>query len=142
MEHNRLASAFLDSLDALFDLDVVSELHNLSQGESFILNYLSRHPESATPGSISGAMKTSTARTAAALRSLEAKGCILRSIDKNDRRRVLVELTAFGSKKVEELRKNLYDGAVYALNALGDDAEEFIRLIDKLTDPTPAKKGE
>ena len=87
-------------------------------------------------------MKTSTARTAAALRSLEAKGCILRSIDKNDRRRVLVELTAFGSKKVEELRKNLYDGAVYALNALGDDAEEFIRLIDKLTDPTPAKKGE
>ncbi len=142
MEHNKLATAFLDSLDALFDLDVVSELHSLSKGESFILDYLSRHPDSATPGSISGAMKTSTARTAAALRSLEAKGCILRTIDQADRRRVLVELTSFGKSKVEELRKHLYDGAVYALNALGDDAEEFIRLIDKLTDPAPAQKDE
>ncbi len=138
MEHNKLASAFLSSMDALFNSDVVSNLHSLSQGESFILNYLQQHPESATPGSISGAMKTSTARTAAALKTLEAKGCILRTIDKNDRRRVLVELTAFGAKKVEELRKSLYDGAVYAINALGDDAEEFIRMIEKLADSTAA----
>lgn len=132
MDCLKLAAELLNSVGSFLSSKAVSGLYNMSQGESFILNYLLQHPDSVTPGIISDAMNTSTARTAAALRTLEAKGCILRTIDKTDRRRVFVELTTVGISKVEEMRKTVQEFAVDIIEALGDDAEEFIRLIDKI----------
>lgn len=132
VDYLKLASDLIDSVGNFWSSESVSCLHNMSQGESFILNYLLQHPDSVTPGIISDAMKTSTARTAAALRTLEAKGCILRTMDNEDRRRVFVELTSFGLQKVEELRQTLQGYAVQIIEALGDDAEDFIRMIDKI----------
>lgn len=133
-EKKELASSLLYGFAKLFDSAAIAGLYNMTRGESFILNYLLQHPESVTPGSISDAMKASTARTAAALRTLEAKGCILRTMDSRDRRRVFVELTTVGVKKVEEMRKAVYDGVLEMLNALGEDAQEFVRIIKKLAE--------
>ncbi len=134
MDSEALARELLQCVGEVWNSTAFSRIFSLSQGESFILNYLLQHPDSVTPGNISDAMKTSTARTAAALRTLEAKGCILRTIDRADRRRVFVELTNIGLKKVEELRSSIFSTATDIVNCLGDDAEEFIRLMEKLTE--------
>lgn len=132
-EKRELVPELLKGFSKLFDSVAISGLYSMTRGESFILNYLLQHPESVTPGSISDAMKASTARTAAALRTLEAKGCILRTVDSADRRRVFVELTTVGVKKVEEMRKAVYEAVTELLDALGDDAQEFVRIISRLS---------
>ena len=108
-------------------------LGDFNRGEFFILNYLHAHGGVACPSKVSDAMQTSTARTAAALKSLEHKGWITREPDEEDRRKKLVHLTPKGAEYIKTCREKVYRNILKLLNELGEeDAAEYIRITKKM----------
>lgn len=69
------------------------------------------------------------------LNSLEKDGCITRSIDASDRRRIEIRLTEKG-KKLVETHKIPYENFINELlTRLGDNyIRDFIKLINQFTD--------
>lgn len=65
-------------------------------GECYLVCYLREHEGRASPGKLAAASGRSTARIAAALNSLEAKGLVTRQTCGEDRRKVQVLLTPAG----------------------------------------------
>jgi len=108
------------------------------RGESFVLFYLWRQDKSTLPSDISAAMNVSSARIAAALNSLEGKGLVTRRIDTADRRRVLIDLTPAGEALADQRHQELLKNTTRLLELLGErDAEEFVRIWDRLTEIAP-----
>ena len=104
------------------------------RGEAFAIIYISKKSSGVLPGELSGEMSISSARIAAVLNSLENKGLITRRIDRDDRRRILVDLTAQGADLAKKYDDMAIDGAVRMLEALGEhDAGEFVRILGKLS---------
>ena len=55
--------------------------------------------------------------------------------DKNDRRRILVELTRAGQERVDEHGKKMLENMKGILDYLGEqDASEFVRILKRLAD--------
>lgn len=119
-----------------------SQLTQPLRGEKFVLHYLTHHANGdVTPSDISCAMNTSTARTAAALNSLEDKGLITRAINKNDRRQIIVQITEKGARYAKEIEMNFFKKAVQIFDAIGeDDAKELVRIIAKIASSYDEKK--
>lgn len=65
-------------------------------------------------------MEASSARVAAVLRSLEAKGMIERSVDDKDRRRILVSITDAGRALVQDRRCEIRDYFYQIILQLGE----------------------
>lgn len=134
MDYDILAEEFLRSLQKLRKARQKINISDCVQGESFILAYLYEKQGYVIPKDISTAMGISTARIAAVLNSLENKGFVSRIIDKTDRRRILVELTDEGLQFTKEQRAEIKEQTSRMLGLLGgQDAKEFIRLMNKLT---------
>lgn len=116
---------------------------NLSQGEYLVLRniWLSNHDLSGDSkyGNIKAAdlselLELSRPSITRILNDLERKGLITRNIDKNDRRRVHIELTNSGLKALETANSRLLHIAERLVVSLGDsDTDKLIELIDKLT---------
>jgi len=105
------------------------------RGENFVLTYIAQKGGGVLPGEISNEMAISTARIAAALNSLESKGLITREIDKNDRRRILVDLTPEGKDLAEKRKQMVISSAEDMLRWLGEeDAESFVRILGRLSE--------
>jgi len=103
------------------------------RGESFVIMLLSKKEARALPSEISGIMGISSARVAAVLNGLEHKGLITREIDRDDRRRILVELTPAGKEQAEQYDRMALEGATHMLEILGEeDAKELLRILKKL----------
>lgn len=69
------------------------------------------------------------------LNDLEHRGFITRSIDKEDRRSVKIELTEAGIRAIEKANRGILSIAERLVASLGDsDTDKLIELIDKLTE--------
>ena len=103
------------------------------QGEAHILFFIAAHGCGVLPGEIGSAMNVSSARVAQALNNMEHKGWIIRRIDPEDRRRILVSITPEG-KTVADMHHQAVVGLVAGmLRLLGErDAEEYVRITGKL----------
>ena len=133
MEYEQLAAEILDCVQRAeplkaFDVGMC--------GETFILRYVDEHQSaSVTPSQISGAMNVSSARIAAALNTLEKKGLVVRTFDKNDRRKTLVSLTEEGRAAAQKQKLSVLQKISYTLRLLGErDAEDFMRITRKLAE--------
>ena len=114
------------------------KINETMQGETFALLYILRRDGIVLPSEISDEMNISSARVAAILNNLEDKGLILRQIDKNDRRRILVDLTQDGIKLAENYNQMVVNLTVRMLELLGEyDATEFVRIMGKLAELAP-----
>lgn len=107
----------------------------LMRGEISVIYYFMEVSESvsASAGEISEFCGVSTARMANMLNSLEKKGFIIRTVDPDDRRKILVSLTeqgnSFGNEKRQEMRREL----AAMLQKLGEeDAAEYVRILKKI----------
>jgi len=108
-------------------------VNEVVQGSPFILQYLSKRKEAVLPSEISDKMEISTARIAVILNSLDKKGLINREINKNDRRQILVTLTAEGEEAAKKLVQEAEYHIIQMLQNLGEhDAGEFVRILNKL----------
>jgi len=138
LNYDDLAVELLEKMTALYKSKTHKHINEGLHGESFVLQYIALNGGSVLPGDISLAMKVSSARVAAALNSLENKGLITRQIDRNDRRKIIVEITQAGRDSTEKHRKNILQGASMFLGLLGeDDARDFVRLMGKVTAVMP-----
>ena len=81
MDYSALAAELLSFRTALHHLPAVRGLDEMSGGEYFVLHFLLRHGGTAGPSELSRSLYASSARIAALLKHLEAKGWIVRTPD-------------------------------------------------------------
>ncbi len=135
MNYSLTAERVIEKIAVLARTHPHKEMEGLLEGEMFIMNYLTFKAETASPGELSSALGTSTARIAAILNSLERKGWITREIDKNDRRRILVARTETGKQFIICKTTMIKKMAEKVLEELGEhDAKEAMRILDRLID--------
>jgi len=138
MDFTELAEQFLQNGYANMRHGPQRRIDESMRGEGFVLFYLASHGASVQPSDISAAMDVSTARIAAALNSLENKGLITRSIDKDDRRRILVDLTPQGKQLAEQRHQEILKHTTRMFELLGErDATQFVRIWHKLMKIAP-----
>lgn len=77
-------------------------MHQLSDTECMICSYIYSH-DNCSQDDVSVALKTDKTTVGKALMSLEAKGCVFRSQDNDDKRVKRLSLTDTGRKKISEL---------------------------------------
>ena len=139
MNYEELANQLLENSYKFRRNSHQAKIDESMRGEHFVLSYIDKMEGGVLPGEISNEMAISTARTAAALNSLENKGLIKREIDKNDRRRILVYLTPQGKELAEKRKRVVLESARNMLEWLGEeDAKEFVRIIGRFSE-FPAK---
>jgi DNA-binding MarR family transcriptional regulator len=130
----------LRAMSSNYGSGVLDRMALYSSGESFLLRLLAckdellPHAEGGVhPSELQKRMGTSSARVAAILRSLEKKGFITREVDHNDRRRVIVSITAEGrvhaDAEMDEMEAVIRE---IFLNLGEDDTNEFIRILDRV----------
>ena len=107
MDYTVLAREYMEVLFQMRNRKASKRITDSMHGEHVMLSYLSHHDGIGIPSEISSELGVSTARIAATLNSLETKGLITRRIDEQDRRRILVELTALGKEKESNHAKRI-----------------------------------
>lgn len=133
MDYSALAAELLSFRTALHHLPAIRGLDELSGGEYFVLHFLLRHGGTAGPSELSRSLYASSARIAALLKHLEAKGWIVRTPDAADVRRVDVVLTKAGAACIRERLSAVLDEVSGLLSALSpEEAAEYVRLQRKL----------
>jgi DNA-binding MarR family transcriptional regulator len=138
MEYEKLAVELLENMKALFRAKMHQRVNDAIGGEVFGLQYIAMKGGSVLPGEISSEMNVSSARVAAALNNLESKGLITRRTDKNDRRKVIVEITEEGRTSVDKHLSKITGGTAKLLEMLGEnDAREYVRITGRLKDIMP-----
>lgn len=133
MDYTELAKQFLNHTSQFRKGHHQQKIDKTMQGEAFVIMYISRRGGGVLPGEISNKMNITSARVAAALSSLENKGLITRTMDSNDRRKILVNLTTAGEELAESYEQKALENAKQMLELLGEqDALEFVRILGKL----------
>lgn len=133
MDINETATQLISSMQKLSRTIVSKQTADLARGELFALSYLYKRGTAVIPSEISAAMDVSTARVATLLNSLESRGLIVRSTDREDRRRVDVMLTPEGVKRVEQAR--ILEKMKILVEELGEeDALNFLRITERVID--------
>ena len=135
MDYKDLALEFIEVMNQTRRRSVPKQIDDSMRGEHFVLNYISEHEGNVIPGDISHEMGITSARIAAALNSLEKKGLILRRIDAEDRRRILIDMTEAGREQVKKHYQMLLDRTIEMLRYLGEeDAKTYIRIMKKMAE--------
>lgn len=133
MDYYELAGRLIDLRAKAPRNKMDRSISQMGQGEVFVLNYLSANGNEAYPKDISKAVRLTTARIAAILKSLEKQDLITKTKDSLDHRQAIVTLTEKGITIVEERRAALLQSTAKILEALGeDDAKAYVRIQEKL----------
>ncbi len=112
--------------------NMIDNVNRTNKGELFILQFLLMHKTEALPSELSAALNASTARISALLGALEKKGQIVRNIDINNRRNILVTITESGRIRAESELRKMKSSMTQVFTDMGEeDTEEFIRLTSK-----------
>ena len=135
MDYSELAFELLEKMQTLRKAKPQKNINDALHGEAFVLNFIAVHGDEALPGEISQEMDVSSARIAQALNSIERKGWITREIDRNDRRKIIVRLTAEGKTEADKHQRFIVGLTAKMLSLLGEeDAKEYIRITSKLAE--------
>lgn len=144
MNYKKLAEKYLESMGMLNKYHSHKKINEVLHGEVTVLQYIYRSNAEVVPSKIGDDIGVSSARIATTLNSLEKKGLIIREINPNDRRHILVKLTEKGEKEAQKRYKKIIEHIANVLKLLGEeDAVEYVRILDKLTklqyNPEPSK---
>ena len=135
MDFTKLAEEYMEQMQMFRKFKPQQKINESMHGEAFALHFIASNSDPLIPSEISDAMGISGARIAATLNSLENKGCITRSIDPSDRRRILVTLTEIGRDQEDEYRRMMLCTIEKMLRLLGEsDAKEYIRITRKMAE--------
>ena len=109
--------------------------HSMTKGVGGILYELKRNPDGITPGELSEKLNVGSGRIGNALKSMEEKGAIIRKVDSNDHRKVLVTLTEKGSEFIDQLQMQFEERLEYVINKMGEDKfAEYLSLSHEFVD--------
>lgn len=139
--------AFLHLLRTATDLsnalDACLQQHALLQGRWWVLILLMRETDgTAAPSALADKAGVSRATMTGLLDGLERDGLVERVLDKRDRRRVAIHLTAAGQAKLDEVMPDYYQRVRRLMAPLDEtDRQQFIRLLDQIQAGTPVLSG-
>ena len=115
--------------------NMLEDINRANKGELFILQFLAMHNTEVLPSELSAALQASTARISELLGALEKKGQIMRDIDKNNRRNILVTITDEGRHRVETEMTEMKNRMARIFTDMGEaDTAEFIRLSRRFSE--------
>ncbi len=138
MDYERMALTYMETMYQMRKRHSHKQINDSMHGENFVLFFISRNDGKVIPSDISNEMGITSARVAAALNSLEAKGMIVRRIDAEDRRRILIEITESGKEQAHKQYRMIMSMVIHMLEHLGEeDSLEFIRIMKKLASMEP-----
>lgn len=133
MDFEKFAEEMLQGLEAMVRNRPHKLISELSQGEIFLLSYLLSNGGVARSSELSGALGTSTARIAAAVKGMERKGWVYREMDQADHRRTMVYLTPAGKEYVLVHRERAKNALKELLKELGEeDMTEYLRITNRV----------
>lgn len=137
MDYQELAHELLKGLMRMTLRPGHKEMERFSSGETMLLVRLADF-DHMLPGDLAALNKTTPAHIAKTLRSLEMKGDIVREINKEDRRKIIVRITPQGLERVESVKQAMIRHFSVLLRQLGEhDAKEYVRIIQKITSSPP-----
>lgn len=106
---------------------------NVSRGEIGVLGYLVSHGGSAAPSDLAEAQNVTASRIANTLKALQKKGYIVRDINPQDRRGVIVSITDEGRAFGEASYQKAVANTEMLLSALSQEEQlELARLAEKI----------
>lgn len=142
-EYEELAYAFLRDMAKKKRLPPHGDEVSASmRGEMAVLRLLGESGLPLTAGDLSRDLRMTTSRIAAVLNSLQKKGMIERGEDAQDRRRVLVRLTAAGSALCEHRKARVRERLAAIFEHLGmEDTREFMRIMARVFEINEALGG-
>ncbi len=142
MQVRETTEAFLEAMKSAYFRSGTNGSADFLQGECRLLTLLRLEPEKTLqPGELSKRLGVSTARVASTLKTLEAKGYIIRETSPADKRKVYVSITDEGIRYIEEKREavcSFFDSIFSGLDE--NECGEFIRLVKKLSDIADSKE--
>lgn len=129
LPNDRLAGA----LQRLYAIGGMETLAHFWQGEPKILYHLYfRQDREVNPSALSEALGVTRARITSILSSLREKGLIHMRTSDRDRRRVIVELSEEGQKKVEQECRQIESHMQRLRRGLGEDqVEQLLSLLEQ-----------
>ncbi|MDR3072763.1 MAG: MarR family transcriptional regulator [Clostridiales Family XIII bacterium] len=131
MKFEKLADDLMHNMEAMKNGSPADGIGRFRKGSLFLLHIIChcKNHKNISPKEISEAMGTSSARTASLLSKLESKGLIERQMDAVDRRRIQVQITKEGKKKIQNMHHQMKQEVARVLEKMGEnDAQEFVRL--------------
>ena len=138
MDFEELVSEFLEEFFRLGRYHRSREISSSMKGEAFLLMYLWKKQDTATPGELGKVMKTSSARIAAALNNLERKGQVVRKTDVKDRRKTMVGLTPEGAEQAKQWQKMPLCMVTRLMEQLGEeDAKQMLHILKRINEIMP-----
>ena len=138
MELEELAKEFLEEFFRLGRYTQSREISHSMRGEAFLLMYLWKKKDGASPGELGKVMKTSTARIAAALNNMERKELVVRKADKKDRRKTCVELTEKGKIQAQKWHNMPLLKVSQLMERLGEeDAKQMVHILKRINEIMP-----
>lgn len=115
--------------------NMLEAVNRANKGELFVLQFLAMNNKNVLPSVLSEALQVSTARISALLGALEKKGQIVRDIDKNNRRNILVVITEKGRERVEAELTELKRRIAQVFIEMGEEnTADFIRLMSQFSE--------
>lgn len=111
------------------------DLDDNGKGLYAILRMLSVAGNETVAGDIANTLHMSTPRVASALRTLEARGLVLRMPSERDARRTVVRITMGGREALRAKQTELAEFVDYLMESVGEtDMYEFLRISHKIGD--------
>ena len=134
-DYEGLANELLQVNEALLQDPAPRLITQLTRGEHFVLNYLLTHHHQAHPVELSRHMVVSTARIAALLGRMEAKGLITRVPAEEGGKRNQISLTERGKQICDEMADYMEEENVKIFDGLTqEDKETAARLFLVITE--------
>lgn len=119
MATDREVELVLRYANAFDPMQMARHFHGVQAGVGAVLRYLNEVQGTATAGKISSFLNVSTARVAALLKKMEAKGLITREPDIIDARVTVVRLTNTGRTTIEGKKEELYREVRMVIDQIG-----------------------
>ena len=107
----------------------------LMRGEKAVMLYLYDHEDGVTAGELSKALEIGSGGIANLLNALEKKELIIRTMSREDRRKIIVTLDPKGRDDITARRREALEITEEMLRRLGkEDTSELIRILTRMTE--------
>lgn len=124
----------LENLQKMHSEAFFKSLREKNAGIHAVLCMLYESSGDITAGDISDYMSVSTARVAALLKKMSAKGLIIKDVDMNDARIKIIRLSPLGIEIVSKMKEDLYSQIGTVIDKIGmEKMRDFISISSEIT---------
>lgn len=123
----------INGLNKANPMEFVRTVNATQVGIAAVLRFLYESEETVTAGKISEFMNVSTARVAALLKKLVAKGLVTKEADILDARITIVKITDFGEMVIKQRQEEMFQQVGAIIDKVGmERMMDFIEILEEI----------